>query len=101
MIESHVNELENFRHQEESNLVQWNQLMSERDSQILELQDKLDGLLQPRMNSARSRDELETIADNEGGFVAVTKQLKDISTILMVSTLPRKNMNLLYSICMY
>ena len=41
-------------------------------------------LLQPRMNSARSREELEAIADSEGGLVAVTKQLKNISALLMV-----------------
>ena len=66
-------------------MVQWNQLLAEKDSQILELQDKLDSLLQPRMNSARSREELEAIADSEGGLVAVTKQLKNISALLMVN----------------
>merc|ERR1719150_3349219 len=35
------------------------------------------------MNSARSREELEAIADSEGGLVAVTKQLKNISALLM------------------
>ena len=77
-------ELEQSKQQEENHMVQWNQLLAEKDSQILELQDKLDGLLQPRMNSARSRDELEAIADSEGGLVAVTKQLKNISALLMV-----------------
>ena len=77
-------ELEQCKQQEENQMVQWNQLLAEKDSQILELQDKLDGLLQPRMNSARSRDELEAIADSEGGLVAVTKQLKNISALLMV-----------------
>ena len=65
-------------------MIQWNQLLADRDSQILELQDKLDGLLQPRMNSARSREELEAISESEGGLVAVTKQLKQLSSALMV-----------------
>lgn len=84
MLESHVAELELAKAQEEQNLIQWNQLLADRDSQILELQDKLDGLLQPRMNSARSREELEAISESEGGLVAITKQLKHLSTALMV-----------------
>jgi len=83
LIENRVAELEQCKQQEENQMVQWNQLLAEKDSQILELQDKLDGLLQPRMNSARSREELEAIADSEGGLVAVTKQLKNISALLM------------------
>merc|ERR1719412_2459171 len=83
MIENRVGEVEQLKQQEEKHMVQWNQLFAEKDSQILELQDKLDGLLQPRMNSARSREELEAIADSEGGLVAVTKQLKNISALLM------------------
>ena len=85
MVGNRVTEIEQLRQQEENNMVQWNQLLGEKDSQILELQDKLDSLLQPRMNSARSREELEAIADSEGGLVAVTKQLKNISALLMVS----------------
>ena len=85
MIGNRVTEVEQLRQQEENTMVQWNQLLGEKDSQILELQDKLDSLLQPRMNSARSREELEAIADSEGGLVAVTKQLKNISALLMVS----------------
>jgi hypothetical protein len=85
MIGNRATEVEQLRQQDENNMVQWNQLLGEKDSQILELQDKLDGLLQPRMNSARSREELEAIADSEGGLVAVTKQLKNISVLLMVS----------------
>ena len=84
MVGNRVTEIEQLRQQEENNMVQWNQLLGEKDSQILELQDKLDSLLQPRMNSARSREELEAIADSEGGLVAVTKQLKNISALLMV-----------------
>ena len=78
MIGNRVTEVEQLRQQEENTMIQWNQLFGEKDSQILELQDKLDSLLQPRMNSARSREELEAIADSEGGLVAVTKQLKNI-----------------------
>ena len=85
MIENHVGEVEQLKQQDEQHMVQWNQLLAEKDSQILELQDKLDSLLQPRMNSARSREELEAIADSEGGLVAVTKQLKNISALLMVT----------------
>ena len=84
MIENRVGEVEQLKQQDEQHMVQWNQLLAEKDSQILELQDKLDSLLQPRMNSARSREELEAIADSEGGLVAVTKQLKNISALLMV-----------------
>jgi len=83
MIENRVGEVEQLKQQDEQHMVQWNQLLAEKDSQILELQDKLDSLLQPRMNSARSREELEAIADSEGGLVAVTKQLKNISALLM------------------
>ena len=85
MIENRVGEVEQLKQQDEQHMVQWNQLLAEKDSQILELQDKLDSLLQPRMNSARSREELEAIADSEGGLVAVTKQLKNISALLMVT----------------
>ena len=85
MIENRVGEVEQLKQQDEQHMVQWNQLLAEKDSQILELQDKLDSLLQPRMNSARSREELEAIADSEGGLVAVTKQLKNISALLMVN----------------
>jgi hypothetical protein len=70
--------------QEEQSMVQWNHLMSEKDTQILELQDKLDGLLQPRMNSARSHEELEIMSENEGGLFAVTKQLKSLANNLKV-----------------
>ena len=78
-------EIEVLRQQEETNMVQFNQVLSEKDSQILELQDKLDGVLQPRMNSARSRDELEAITESEpGGLLAVTKQLKEISNMITV-----------------
>ena len=94
MIGNRVTEVEQLRQQEENTMVQWNQLLGEKDSQILELQDKLDSLLQPRMNSARSREELEAIADSEGGLVAVTKQLKNISALLMVSL--KKFTNALY-----
>jgi len=83
MVGNRVTEIEQLRQQEENNMDQWNQLLGEKDSQILDLQDKLDSLLQPRMNSARSREELEAIADSEGGLVAVTKQLKNISALLM------------------
>ena len=67
---------------------QWNQQLADKEAQILELQDKLDSVLQPRMSSARSRDELETISDNEnGGLVAITKQIQHVAQSLMVSTL--------------
>ena len=94
MIENRVGEVEQLKQQDEQHMVQWNQLLAEKDSQILELQDKLDSLLQPRMNSARSREELEAIADSEGGLVAVTKQLKNISALLMVN--PFEITSLLY-----
>ena len=58
MVGNRVTEIEQLRQQEENNMVQWNQLLGEKDSQILELQDKLDSLLQPRMNSARSRPKI-------------------------------------------
>lgn len=80
-------DIERYKLQEETNCLQWNQSLAEKETQILELQDKLDGILQPRMNSARSRDELEAISESEsGGLLAITKALTKISNILTVST---------------
>ena len=88
MLEQHVNDLEHSKTQEEQMRHQWNQQLADKEAQILELQDKLDSVLQPRMSSARSRDELETISDNEnGGLVAITKQIQHVAQSLMVSTL--------------
>ena len=87
-METHATALEQSKQQEERNLVQWNEMLADKEAQILELQDKLDGLLQPRMNSARSRDELEAI-DNEGGLIAVTKQLSHVTQSLMVKLLSK------------
>ena len=77
--------LERAKLKEEQNEEQFNQTLADKDSQILELQDKLDGLIQPRMNSARSREELEAIESQDGGLVVVTKQLKKIASTIMVS----------------
>ena len=76
--------LERAKLKEEQTEEQFNQTLAEKDSQILDLQDKLDGLIQPRMNSARSREELEAIESQEGGLVVVTKQLKTIALLIMV-----------------
>ena len=76
--------LERAKLKEEQTEEQFNQILAEKDSQILDLQDKLDGLIQPRMNSARSREELEAIESQEGGLVVVTKQLKTIALLIMV-----------------
>ena len=70
--------MEQSKTQEEQFRHQWNQQLADKDIIIVELQDKLDSVLQPRMSSARSRDELETISDNEGGLVAITKQLHHV-----------------------
>ena len=70
--------MEQSKTQEEQFRHQWNQQLVDKDIIIVELQDKLDSVLQPRMSSARSRDELETISDNEGGLVAITKQLHHV-----------------------
>lgn len=86
LVETHMADIERLKLQEETSLLQWNQSLADKESQILELQDKLDGLLQPRMNSARSRDELEAISESEpGGLLAITKALTKISTLLTVS----------------
>ena len=77
--------LERAKLKEEQTEEQFNQTLAEKDSQILDLQDKLDGLIQPRMNSARSREELEAIESQEGGLVVVTKQLKTIALLIMVT----------------
>ena len=77
--------LDRAKLKEEQNEEQFNQTLADKDSQILELQDKLDGLIQPRMNSARSREELEAIESQDGGLVVVTKQLKKIASTIMVS----------------
>ena len=77
--------LERAKLKEEQTEEQFNQTLAEKDSQILDLQDKLDGLMQPRMNSARSREELEAIESQEGGLVVVTKQLKTIALLIMVT----------------
>ena len=84
MIQNQISTIEKSKSKEEQNEEQFNQTLAEKESQILELQDKLDGLIQPRMNSARSREELEAIDSNEGGLIAVTKQLKKIVSLLMV-----------------
>lgn len=77
--------LERAKLKEEQTEEQFNQTLAEKDYQILDLQDKLDGLIQPRMNSARSREELEAIESQEGGLVVVTKQLKTIALLIMVT----------------
>ena len=80
--------MEQSQTQEEQVRHQWNQQLADKEAQIRELQDKLDSVLQPRMSSARSRDELETISDNnEGGLVAITKQLKHVLQTLKVCTM--------------
>ena len=84
LIQNQISTIQSSKVKEEQNEDQFNQTLAEKDTQILELQDKLDGLIQPRMNSARSREELEAIDSNEGGLVAVTKQLKKIVSLLMV-----------------
>ena len=84
LLDQHVNSLEQSQTQEEQVRHQWNQQLADKEAQIRELQDKLDSVLQPRMSSARSRDELETISDNEGGLVAITKQLKHVLQTLKV-----------------
>ena len=86
MIQNQLSTIQSSKIKEEQNEEQFNQTLAEKDTQILELQDKLDGLIQPRMNSARSREELEAIDSNEGGLVAVTKQLKKIVSLLMVNS---------------
>lgn len=84
LLEQHVNDLEHSKTQEEQFRHQWNQQIADKEAQILELQDKLDSVLQPRMSSARSRDELETISDNEnGGLVAITKQIQHVVQSMM------------------
>ena len=87
LLDQHVNSLEQSQTQEEQVRHQWNQQLADKEAQIRELQDKLDSVLQPRMSSARSRDELETISDNEGGLVAITKQLKHVLQTLKVCTM--------------
>ena len=84
MIQNQLMNLERAKLKEEQTEDQFNQTLAEKDSQILDLQDKLDGLIQPRMNSARSREELEAIESQEGGLVVVTKQLKTIALLIMV-----------------
>ena len=84
MIQNQLMNLERAKLKEEQTEEQYNQTLAEKDSQILDLQDKLDGLIQPRMNSARSREELEAIESQEGGLVVVTKQLKTIALLIMV-----------------
>ena len=84
LLDQHLNNLEQSKTQEEQVRHQWNQQLADKEAQIRELQDKLDSVLQPRMSSARSRDELETISDNEGGLVAITKQLKHVLQTLKV-----------------
>ena len=84
MIQNQLVNLERAKLKEEQTEEQFNQTLAEKDSQILDLQDKLDGLIQPRMNSARSREELEAIESQEGGLVVVTKQLKTIALLIMV-----------------
>ena len=84
MIQNQLMNLERAKLKEEKTEEQFNQTLAEKDSQILDLQDKLDGLIQPRMNSARSREELEAIESQEGGLVVVTKQLKTIALLIMV-----------------
>ena len=85
LIQNQLVNLERAKLKEEQNEEQFNQTLADKDSQILELQDKLDGLIQPRMNSARSREELEAIESQDGGLVVVTKQLKKIASTIMVS----------------
>ena len=85
MIQNQLVNLERAKLKEEQTEEQFNQTLAEKDSQILDLQDKLDGLMQPRMNSARSREELEAIESQEGGLVVVTKQLKTIALLIMVT----------------
>ena len=88
LLDQHVNSLEQSQTQEEQVRHQWNQQLADKEAQIRELQDKLDSVLQPRMSSARSRDELETISDNnEGGLVAITKQLNHVLQTLKVCTM--------------
>lgn len=84
LIQNQLMNLERAKLKEEQTEEQFNQTLAEKDSQILDLQDKLDGLIQPRMNSARSREELEAIESQEGGLVVVTKQLKTIALLIMV-----------------
>jgi len=99
LLDQHVNSLEQSQTQEEQVRHQWNQQLADKEAQIRELQDKLDSVLQPRMSSARSRDELETISDNnEGGLVAITKQLKHVlQTLKGYSDCPNDPMKLLNS----
>jgi len=85
LIQNQLMNLERAKLKEEQTEEQFNQTLAEKDSQILDLQDKLDGLIQPRMNSARSREELEAIESQEGGLVVVTKQLKTIALLIMVT----------------
>ncbi len=79
-------ELDSTRIQEEQSLLQWNTMMAEKDSQIIDLQDKLDALLAPKMTSAQSREELESLSEAEnGGLVAITKRLNNLAISIKVT----------------
>ncbi len=61
-------------------------MMAEKDSQIIDLQDKLDALLAPKMTSAQSREELESLSEAEnGGLVAITKRLNNLAISIKVT----------------
>ena len=69
---------------EAQNVIQWNLMMADKDSEISALTDQIDSLHQDLMLDQK---ELDLLAESEGGLLELTR---NISTTTQQAKVPRK-----------